>query len=49
MDMKNKCKKVIYNHMLRQLSAKEAEEMKIKSKGVGIWICEKCGEIVHSM
>lgn len=43
-----KCK-TITQHSFRIMKPIEIKERKIKSKGVGIWICVNCGKIVHSM
>ena len=36
-------------HIYRLATKKEIKERKIESQGIGIWICEKCDIIHHSM
>jgi ribosomal protein L37AE/L43A len=45
-----KCKtKLVTMHTYRIATPAEIKERKIKSKGIGIWICTNCGKITHSM
>ena len=49
-DLKKKCKhKKVYECHYQWLNEEKRKELGVKSRGIGLWICPKCGRIVESM
>lgn len=49
MKKSNKYCRVACNHTLRFIYSKERKERNLPFKGVGVWECIECDEIIHSM